>query len=542
VTLLALLGCVTEGVAPRPEPVGPTPEWYDPDPVAPPEVLPAAALPEGLVLNEVMADNESTVMTAALEFADWVELYNGGDTAVDLARVGVAEDEGDDGWVGEGTLLPGERVHLWATGVLGADTLPFALAGAGDTVVLTWDGVVLDRIRTGPVGSDTSWARFPDGGAWEITARPTPYAPNGNTPSASRDPSDAVFDLDRVHPIDVTLPDAALDSLRGAPYTQVIGSLGYEGAWFPEVGVAIKGVYGSLRSVDAKVALKLDVNDYADHELRGLEHLTLNNMVQDPSGVHEAVGYQFLREQGIPAPRTGWARLSLNGEDRGFYLLVEAVDERFLARWFDDPTGQLWEGAYGVDLQDDELAAFQYDAGPKLPDYAQLEAVSDILAGTNDNAAIAALEAIVDLDEWLAVMAFEAVAYHWDGYSTANNYRIYEDPTGRIVMIPWGLDQTWVDAYFGPWDGYGLVFQFCVQNRDCRTRYDEILIDMTHAVDAADLPGRVTDLLPLVRPELETDAFREYDMGTHAAYVDATLATMRDYPAQVRAAAEADIP
>ena len=62
-TLLALLGCVTEGVAPRPEPVGPTPEWYDPAPVAPPEVLPAAALPEGLVLNEVMADNESTVMT-----------------------------------------------------------------------------------------------------------------------------------------------------------------------------------------------------------------------------------------------------------------------------------------------------------------------------------------------------------------------------------------------------------------------------------------------------------------------------------------------
>jgi hypothetical protein len=139
-------------------------------------------------------------------------------------------------------------------------------------------------------------------------------------------------------------------------------------------------------------------------------------------------------------------------------------------------------------------------------------------------------------------MAFEAVAYHWDGYSTANHYRIYEDPTGRIVMIPWGLDQTWVDAYFGPWDGYGLVFQFCVQNRDCRTRYDEILIDMTQAVEGADLAGRVEALLPLVRPELETDTFREYDMGTHAGYVDITLTTMRDYPAQVRAAAEADIP
>ena len=32
------------------------------------------------------------------------------------------------------------------------------------------------------------------------------------------------------------------------------------------------------------------------------------------------------------------------------------------------------------------------------------------------------------------VMAFEAIALHWDGYSTANNYRLYEEPGGRLAI------------------------------------------------------------------------------------------------------------
>ncbi len=524
------------------------PAWLDPAPVGPPDALPGHEVPVGLVLNEVMPANASTCMTPGLAFADWVEVYNGGDAPVDLARVGVTDAVGEPGWVGTGALAPGERLHLWATGEAGADTLPFALAGSGDTVLLTWDGAPIDRIATGPLAEDTAWARYPDGGDWAVTARPTPRGPNGNTPGASVDPSDTFFDPTRVHTIEITLSDAAVASLDAAPYTQVEGSLGFEGAWFPRVGVSIKGVWGSLRSIHAKVALKIDMNDYpgtdgTGHHLRGLEHVTLNNMVQDPSGIHEAVGYEFLRSLGLPAPRTGWARLVLNGEDRGFYLLVEAIDERFLARWYDDPSGRLWEGAYGVDLRADDLEEFQYDAGPDPLDLSGLAAVAEVLDGAPTDAGIAALEARVDLDQFLDVMAFEAIALHWDGYSTANNYRLYEDPTtGRITMIPWGLDQTWVDAYYGPWDGFGLVFQFCIANVECRRRYDDALVRMADAADAAGLPERALELNRFTRPQLASDPFREYTLETHVAYVEATLATMRDHPAQVRAAAIADRP
>lgn len=531
---LLWLGCVT----PLP-PDSPAP-YFDPDPVPPPERVPSEAGPEGLRINEVMTGNASTCMTPDQAFADWAEVYNGGDTAVDLSRVGVTDKEGTMGWVGRGWLPPKERIHLWATGELGPDTLPFALSEGGDSLLLLWDGAPIDRIATGPLGADTSWARHPDGGAWGVTARPTPWGPNGIAPSATIDPSDHIFDPTRVHTIEVTLADDAVNSLESAPYTQVEGGLAFEGAWFPRVGVSIKGVYGSLRSVHAKVALKFDMNDYEDHHLRGLEHLTLNNMVQDPSAVHEAVGYEFLRSLGLPAPRTGWARLILNGEDRGFYLIVETIDERFLARWYADPTGRLWEGAYGVDLQADELELFQYDSGPDPIDLTNLEAISEILAGAPTDTGIAALEERVDLDQLLNLLAFEAVALHWDGYSTANNYRLYEDPTGRMTMIPWGLDQTWIDYYLDPWGGYGLMFQFCIANTECRVRYDDALVRMADAMDAARLDERVEDLVLLVRPELATDTFREYAMETHVTYVNATLTTMRDYPTAVRALAIAD--
>ncbi len=524
--MLLLLACVAPSL--------------DPDPPAPAPAAPAEA--PALVINELMSDNESVVMTAALEFADWVELYNAGPDPIDLARVGVTDAVGAAGWTGSGTLGPRERRLLWATGEAGPDTLPFRIAAEGDAVVLTWDGAPIDRIRTGPLPADTAWARFPDGGAWAVTARPTPAAPNGARPTDTIDPSDALFDPATVHAVDLVLSDAALASLDADPYTQVVGALGFEGAWFGRVGVSIKGGLGSLRSPRAKMALKIDLDDYEGHALRGLEHLTLNNLVQDPTGVREAVSYAFLREMGVPAPRTGWVRLSLNGEDRGLHLLVETPDDHFLARWFDDPTGRLWEGAYGVDLQPGGVEGFEYDSGPPVPDTSGLAAVATLLDEAPTDAAIGALDALVNVDQVLDVLAFEAVALHWDGYTTANNYRLYEDPTsGRVHLLPWGLDQAWTDIWIGPWGGRGRLFTFCIANAGCRARYDEALIRWAEAVDAHDLVGDVEALLPLVRAQLETDPYFETDLATHEAYVESTLRNMREWPPEVRAEAEADL-
>ncbi|MDB4615088.1 lamin tail domain-containing protein [Akkermansiaceae bacterium] len=47
------------------------------------------------LINEVMANNESTLADGQGEFDDWVEIYNGGNTPLDLSGYFLSDDAGD---------------------------------------------------------------------------------------------------------------------------------------------------------------------------------------------------------------------------------------------------------------------------------------------------------------------------------------------------------------------------------------------------------------------------------------------------------------
>lgn len=46
-----------------------------------------------LILNEVMASNKSVFPDENGEYPDWIEVYNPGDTAIDLSNYGLSDDE-----------------------------------------------------------------------------------------------------------------------------------------------------------------------------------------------------------------------------------------------------------------------------------------------------------------------------------------------------------------------------------------------------------------------------------------------------------------
>ncbi len=577
-----------------------------------PEILPGATPPARLRLAEVQTANVSTWMSAPGVTPDWVEVVNLGDTP--LARAEILVRVGDArGRAGtQGALAPGERLLLVADGGDGEGHLPFTLAAEGDDLELSYQGVVTDRLRTGLLGADLAWARFPasasgggvaegtpprlaalaassgergedasaEGGAapgaastgprprrspsngdregggppsapsnvgttdldgtWLPTARPTPGAPNGSRPPDTLDPSSLLFDTSRVHALELGLGQTARDALDANPYTDVEGTFAFEGLSYPCVTMRKKGVYGSLRTFDRKVGLKVDLNACGGNALRGLETLTLNNMVQDPSSVHEALIYGWMRSRGLPAPRTGWVRLSVDGEDFGFYVWIETPDENLLARWWSDATGNLYEGAYGVDFYPGYEPYFEADQSANPEDRSDLTAVIDVLQRTPDDDALSALEALVDLDAFLDVLAVEAIALHWDGYSTSNNYRIYRDPAdGRFDLLPWGMDQTFVDRYLGPYDGRGVLFTWCLRNHACAVRYDAALLRAADDWEAHGFEARMDAYLTLVTPQVESDPRREWGMETHAAYVSATRTWMAEAPGVVREAVTA---
>ena len=97
-------------------------------------------------------------------------------------------------------------------------------------------------------------------------------------------------------------------------------------------GVRSRGVASRNEN---KPALKIDFNHYASGQsFLGLKALVLDNLVQDPSGVHETTSMWFFARLGVPAPRESHAVVYVDGEYTGVYALVEPIDKNMIARVF----------------------------------------------------------------------------------------------------------------------------------------------------------------------------------------------------------------
>src|SRR5262245_3312090 len=92
---------------------------------------------------------------------------------------------------------------------------------------------------------------------------------------------------------------------------------------------------GSGSRSGTKPGLRVDFDRYnATQTFRTLKSLVLDNLTQDPSGIHETVAMRVFERLGVPAPREAHARLYVNDEYIGLYAIVESIDKRFLARVF----------------------------------------------------------------------------------------------------------------------------------------------------------------------------------------------------------------
>jgi spore coat protein H len=272
-------------------------------------------------------------------------------------------------------------------------------------------------------------------------------------------PDDVVFDRSRVLEIELTIADADWDTLRreghsindvmsgcgkgGFAYTLVPAHARIDGMDIGTIGARKKGYIGSLSAVRPSLHLDLNTQDPAAN-FHGRTSLTLNNSRQDPSFTHLCMAFDVFAAAGVPSSRCGFAHVTVNGQDLGVYVDVEAVKKTFLGRYFTDPNGNLYEGT-AADFRTDMLDGFEKKQNTSDPDTSDLTALSDAL--TKTGAAMAqAVDALVDRDEYLRFWAVESLISHWDGYDgDLNNFLVYHDPTGgKLAFIPWGPDAAFV--------------------------------------------------------------------------------------------------
>lgn len=330
-------------------------------------------------------------------------------------------------------------------------------------------------------------------------------------PAALADEAAPVYDPGQVFFVNLTLSSTEKAKLEAKPGEYVKGTFEMtksadgtpSGAEVPFISsrnaeIRLKGnVGGSFRDLSEKAGFKLKLKK--TEAVLGLRKMTLNNMVQDPSMVHETLAYAAFRAVGVPASRTGYAYVRLNGEDIGVYLDLENLDEIGLGRIFgsfDKTTQHLYEGEGGHDVKPGEATAFEVDEGPEdnIADLEDLIEVVNSAPGPGEDWS-EHVAARADLAEMTKMWAVEKYIDHWDGYSghaepflRPNNYYLFSELSGRFQMLPWGADQTWI-----PTKGVsnrevtfegkgGVLFNKCLEDKACFRLYWEALKGVTTTI------------------------------------------------------------
>ncbi len=143
-----------------------------------------------LFINEFLASNDACCADEHGEYDDWIEIYNPGATAVNLAGFYITDDLSDlTKWQipsvsPDSTTIPaGGFLVLWADkqpeqGVLHVN---IKLSGKGEQIGLTAPNgtTVIDSLTFGAQTADVSTGRLPDGSShWQTFTTPTPGASN----------------------------------------------------------------------------------------------------------------------------------------------------------------------------------------------------------------------------------------------------------------------------------------------------------------------------------------------------------------------------
>ena len=295
--------------------------------------------------------------------------------------------------------------------------------------------------------------------------------PNGSE-NYLNDGSDYIFDQNKLHTFELKIPDRALAKLDENPTVEVYveGMLIFEGDTISPVGIRYKGSVGawigcvsgsdwlspSGSKTCTKLSMKIKINwDGREEQFFKVKKLQFHSMNNDPTQMHERLGYWLFREMGVPAPRSVHAKLNINGQYGGLFALTENIDSRFIKENYDDDNGNLYKeiwplSMYGVPYLDDRYIAALKTNEDDIPNVTFIKDVGRKIAQADSSTAQNIVEQFMDIDEIISYAVVDRTIRHDDGpfhwYCNRNNcsshnYFWYEEPNEeKLHLIPWDLD------------------------------------------------------------------------------------------------------
>ncbi|MBN1398734.1 MAG: CotH kinase family protein [Bacteroidetes bacterium] len=147
-------------------------------------LMPALCFSQNIVINEVMASNQKTILDEDDDASDWIELYNNGVSSIDLTGYGLSDDSLDLlKWrFGNTTIEAGGYLLVYASDKDRQGVAPhtnFKISASGETILISdSNGVLIDKVDMPASTTDISYGRTSDGSLPWIFQRPTPGSQN----------------------------------------------------------------------------------------------------------------------------------------------------------------------------------------------------------------------------------------------------------------------------------------------------------------------------------------------------------------------------
>lgn len=147
----------------------------------------------------------------------------------------------------------------------------------------------------------------------------------------------------------------------------------------------------------------------------------------------ENLGFWFFQQFGIPACRTDWFRIVLNGSQTQ-QMIVQQINEKFLEMNGLNSDGDLFKRNY---------VSPNWEPHTNLENgTATIDALCKNIQQTDTDKLHAVITENLVVDEFVNYLVASVLTSNWDGFH--NNNWMYLDPaTQKWLIFPWDLDKAW---------------------------------------------------------------------------------------------------
>jgi len=301
------------------------------------------------------------------------------------------------------------------------------------------------------------------------------------------------------------------------------------------IGLRFKGE-SSFDTKSKKKSFKLSLNQFNQkQDYDKIKNLNLNNNFKDPTMMREKLILDFMRQQGLPAPRCAYAKVYVDNVYYGLYLMVEEIDKTFLNENFGNDTGNLYIGEpaayliYISEKKNDYIRKYRKKSNFEEDDWADLIGLIFAMNGYGKSENYSEnLDKVFNVESCLKTWAINNLFVNPDAYNMLyrhNFYLYHNSETGKFEWISYdynfgfaawnprykleqiqNFDILYVDE---PQKEHAFAMNLLKNNDNYKNRYLEIMTELVEKDFASGkLEPKIDSTANLIRKEVYADTMK----------------------------------